>query len=425
MFFLFRKHKSKSINNKLLQAVMEDNLKGVQKALDQRADVSLHSGKLREPLLLTAVKHASLPIIETLVKAGADINDFDANCTTPLLYACTEKKLEIISFLLDNNAKPNMTDKSGCTALAIFFNYLPARINAVNHLYSHGKNFLSDDELIIEAKIAQKLFEKGAIIKQLKMHDNNPLLIAIQAVNKNLVEVILKQKTFDVNATDQWNFTPLMAACEIKSPQIARPIIDVILKNGADINAAAKHWGTALGYSVEKGNIAVAQHLLDAGANPNVCNQSAQTPLMVAVQKGNRDMVHKLLKAGVDVNLQDKNGDTALLIALNSENYTPEMFQIINLLIQNNSNSQIQNNYHETAWNVLLKEANPRILLFIQNVITQIQNKQSTPEEMLEKLNIGMEKLIKTNTNNFKKCVWPNHKNSKNMLLLNQQHIKQ
>ena len=425
MFSLFRKHKSKSINNKLLQAVQEDNLKAVQKALKQKADVNIHSGKLREPLILTAVKFASLPVIEELIKAGADVNDFDNNYRTALLCACEYKKGDVISFLLEHHAKPNMTDKNGFTALATVFRNLPRRINSANRLFLSGRTSVSfEKELKNEVQIVQKLLEKGASFKHLKSHHDNPLFIAIQALNKDLIEMILKQDIYITDAKDKWGFTALTAACEIKSPQIAQPIIRMLLNAGENINNFSGWAGTALKYAVENENNDIVRQLLEAGANPNLSDsKKAQTPLMTAVQKGNLEIVQQLVKAGADVNLQDSNGDTALLMALSSGNYTPEMFKIIKLLIKHNSNAQIQNNYHETAWDILLKEANPRILLFMQNVITQIQNKQATPEEMLEKLNIGMEKLIETNKNNFKKCVWPTPKTQRQPISCNEQHV--
>ena len=426
MFSLFRKHKSKNINNKLLQAVQEDNLKAVQKALNQKADVNIHSGKRREPLILTAVKFASLPVIEELVKAGADVNDFDSNCTTALLYACEHKKGDFVSFLLAHHAKPNMTDKSGFTALATVFRNLPKRMNAANRLFLSGQtSFFFEEELKNETQIVQKLLDNGASFKQPKNDYDNPLFIAIQALNKDLLHIILKQDIYNKDAKDRWGFTALMSACEIKSPQIAQPIIELLLKAGASVDESSDWAGTALKYAVENENTAIAQQLLKAGANPNLSDaKNAQTPLMTAVQKGNFEMAQHLIKAGADVNLQDSNGNTALLMALSSENYTPEMFKIIKLLIKQNSNAQLQNNCHESAWDILLKEANPRILLFMQNVITQIQNKQATPEEMLEKLNNGMEKLIEMNKNNFKKCVWPVKASQKYAVIGREQHVK-
>ncbi len=424
MFSLFRKCKSKSVNHKLLQAVQEDNLKGVQKALSQKGDVHMHSGKLREPLILTAVKYASLPVIEELIKAKINPNDYDLSFQTALIEACEKRKYDMVLFLLDNGAKPNMTNKDGFTALDVIFRHLPRRIYSANTLFNAGKSFFFEKDLKPEADIVQKLLEKGASLKQTKKSDDMPLITAVRSLNKYIIKLVLKQN-IDVNAaTSYLGDTALITACEIRPPQLSNTIIQLLLNAGADLNKPAQNGDTPLLYAVKNNNPSITKQLIAAGADVNKQDTLGKTALMIATMNGNYEIVQMLIKANADVNKQDKNGNTALLMALTSEIYTPEMFKVIQLLIKHNSNTSLQNNYKETAWDILLKEANPRILLFIQNVITQIQTKQASCEEMLEKLNQGIDKLIEINKNNFRKCVWSNT-TPKNVLMSSRQHINQ
>ena len=71
----------------------------------------------------------------------------------------------------------------------------------------------------------------------------------------------------------------------------------------------------ALMLAVTKGNLVMAQTLLQYKANPNARNAGGLTPLMIAAF-GNQDMITSLLlKAGANPTLKDEAGKTALMIA--------------------------------------------------------------------------------------------------------------
>jgi ankyrin repeat protein len=75
----------------------------------------------------------------------------------------------------------------------------------------------------------------------------------------------------------------------------------------------------ALMVAVKKGNLQMAQTLLQYKANPNARNAGGLTPLMIAAF-GNEDMiVSLLLKAGATTSLKDDQGKTALMLAKENE----------------------------------------------------------------------------------------------------------
>jgi ankyrin repeat protein len=71
---------------------------------------------------------------------------------------------------------------------------------------------------------------------------------------------------------------------------------------------------TPLGRAANKGQLRVAQFLLDSGAEVNRAYQS-RTPLLLAATRGHKAMIELLLAKGADVNARDSGGKTALHIA--------------------------------------------------------------------------------------------------------------
>ncbi|MDL2124930.1 MAG: ankyrin repeat domain-containing protein [Deltaproteobacteria bacterium] len=63
------------------------------------------------------------------------------------------------------------------------------------------------------------------------------------------------------------------------------------------------------------GNYDLVEILLSQGADINACNNQKETVLFIAVDEGYSGVVELLLERGADPKLSDKNGDTALDIA--------------------------------------------------------------------------------------------------------------
>ena len=87
-------------------------------------------------------------------------------------------------------------------------------------------------------------------------------------------------------------------------------IIDVLLKNGAMLNARGTRGETALYLATSAGSTPAVLRLLKAGAKPNRGNASRMTPLHKAASAGNIEMVEALLEAGADPKLKDRRGRT-------------------------------------------------------------------------------------------------------------------
>lgn len=77
-----------------------------------------------------------------------------------------------------------------------------------------------------------------------------------------------------------------------------------------------RKWATVLQRAVQRGNLAVAEVLLQHGADGNARSADLPPPLHMAAQQGNAAMVALLIKAGADVNIRASGRLTAIEEAL-------------------------------------------------------------------------------------------------------------
>ena len=130
------------------------------------------------------------------------------------------------------------------------------------------------------------------------------------AASKNAheaVEVLLKQGA-DINAQDKHGWTPLHHAAWNNAAATA----EVLLKQSADIHATNKNGWTPLHWGALNNAADTAEVLLKNGADVNAKNKDGDTPLHHAARNSNYITAEVLLKNGADVNAKNKDGDTPL-----------------------------------------------------------------------------------------------------------------
>jgi uncharacterized protein len=293
----------KGESGRLFAASQQGNLAEVQ-ALLQRMKPDVRGPASRTPLMLAAT-YGYTDIAKELISNGADVNAKDGDETTALRIAVVMGFGDIVDLLLANGAHPDDPDEEGTTALM-------------------------DASACLLPGIAQSLIRAGADVNR-KSDDGANSLIAVvdssllitvwktewafskQRDRASLLEMLLKNGA-DVNSADWKGRTPLMAVAE--RPDLAS--LRSLIANDAKLDLRDNKGRTALMIAVEKLMEGVVSELLMAGADPNICSSDLKSPLMIASNHGYSpgDRITLLLiKNGADIHLKDRMGRNALFYA--------------------------------------------------------------------------------------------------------------
>jgi len=166
------------------------------------------------------------------------------------------------------------------------------------------------------------------------------LLTAVKNHDREGVRVLVGK--VDVNAPEPDGSTPLLWAAQANDLET----VNLLLKAGANSNAANIYGATPLSAAASYASQAVVERLLGAGADPEVkVTRSGQTVLMTASRVGNTGAVKALLDHGVDVNAKESDrGQTALMWAA-AEGHA----EVVSLLLGHAADPKIRSVERNTA----------------------------------------------------------------------------
>jgi ankyrin repeat protein len=110
-------HSRGAENDALLAAIRLGDEEGVTRSLAAGANPNAQFGEFKTPALMHAVLAGNTNILETLVARGADVNARTAIRETPLMWAASQGRMDVVRFLLDHGAKVGMIDVAGQSAI--------------------------------------------------------------------------------------------------------------------------------------------------------------------------------------------------------------------------------------------------------------------------------------------------------------------
>ncbi|XP_076605557.1 ankyrin repeat and SOCS box protein 2b isoform X1 [Chaetodon auriga] len=291
--------------------------------------------------LLLAVSCEHLSCVRCLLEAGADPDISSKNKETPLYKACELENVDMVSLILSYGATVNQRCAQGWTALHEAVSRNNTEICEI--LIRAGAtinpaNTYSITPLIVAAQWGQMsalryLIGKGADVNMQTCDGATALHEASKNGHKECVAVLLT-KSADANRPTNSGLLPLHVAAQYGHHEIVSLLVPVtsrtrlrhscvsplhlaaehnrhtvaavLLKTGADVNAALAHSHsvqyadrrvTALYFAIANGCTETAEVLLKAGASLSL---DPVSPLLMAVQQGCVSTVSLLLERGAD-----------------------------------------------------------------------------------------------------------------------------
>ncbi|XP_053596745.1 ankyrin-1-like [Microplitis demolitor] len=295
--------------------------------------------------LHVAIQQGSFEVAQFLFSKGADVNICGKNGETPLTIAIEKKNSELFQLLFDAEAKiHNCPNEDSPLHQAVAENnhyvtkFLLERGFDVNVIFigiAVDQSNYELYELLLKAgadinkptnmtllhravgvnnyRIADDLIERGADVNAIdrfetsKYRGCSPLQISIMNENKEIASLLL-EKQAKVN-DKKFVKTPLGIACECDETLLYHAVIrghikivELLLENGAKVNAVNDSGETALIAAVLGNNLELMKILINAGAQVNLRNNKHHLPLHRAVQRRNYSITRYLIEQGADIN---------------------------------------------------------------------------------------------------------------------------
>ena len=268
----FTKGFLKSIENTLVGAARDGDIKAIKQHIAEGADVNaLH---FEMPPLTWAVMMGQTEAAEMLLQHGADINGRNKDGNTALHLAAFFGRADVAKLLLENGANPQARNNDGETPVDVLY------IN----------------------------WEITAFIGGLVGVDTGKEEIATMKTGRNEVAKLFGlEGTFDKAGTSP---AQNLSAAAFTGDLTA---VKQALADGADPNAKDPQSGsTVLSIAALMGHTKVVALLLEHGADINARNRDGGTALHSAAFLGRAETVKLLLDKGADTTLRSSMGGTAI-----------------------------------------------------------------------------------------------------------------
>lgn len=212
------------VPSSLLDAVVQDDVLAIRQALRDGSDIDTTNVNGWSAAMF-AVTSGHIRSLHTLIDAGIDLNQANADHKTPLMFAAGQGDKEIVELLLLSNADP-AHEWEGVSAYDLA---IEAGRPLVAHLIAEAcvlRGIYNDDADLISMSI-----KRGAYINIPTPAGWTALIYASSTGNLILVKELLAKRA-DVNRAENDGWTPLHFAAHNGH----KDIVDILLQNGANVN---------------------------------------------------------------------------------------------------------------------------------------------------------------------------------------------
>ncbi len=322
--------------------------------------------------LFNAVKDGNFEKVKNVTGRGADVNSVDSQGWTPLLYAASLNRPDILEFLIQNGADPEYQSEGN-------------KLSAL--MISAEKGYLDTAEILISVNPKYQTDSEG----------RNAIHFAAGAGHSDLLNLILQgpysnydrgrnQKT-ELAVSLQW-----LQALKERDSTGAVPVLYAscaghsdavrVLASETDLNDFENNSGkTPLICAAENGHLETVRILLENGADPKARNSDGMDAFGAAFGKGRKDILHfmeknekiftlkrlnsdlysaldrsdwkeaeDLIRLGADMNLPDMKGRTMLMRFISERKG-----DMADFLIKKGADCSYINDISESAFSIALE----------------------------------------------------------------------
>ncbi len=233
--------------------------------------------------LVIAARNGHAPVVDVLLKAGADAAAATSTGTTPLMLAAASGSVQAVQALLAAGADVE-AQESAMQQTPLMFAAAFSRVDVMKALIAAGAN----------VKAATKVVNLTSLTSPEEEFFRPPQPVAAPAAGTPAVATsgqpqggrrggsgggkagVDRQFRYNELVGYQGGLTPLLFA--VRQGSLAA--VDVLLDAGADVNqASAGDKSSPLVLAIANGHFDIAMHLLGKGANPNLVSDNGVAPL--------------------------------------------------------------------------------------------------------------------------------------------------
>lgn len=253
--------------------------------------------------LMNAAKSGDLEEVKKLSKE--DVNLVDEYDKTALMYASNNGQLEIVKYLLSQNADAFIR-AGGWGYHALKLAAEEGHLEVVKELLVKilNKKTLWPISEALETAISNGHTEIANMLEE-KLETVSGEAIK-NAVDNNDIEMVKKLIPKIGNLDFPTGFNGHYTLVGLAAKEGSIEILEILLENGASVEKNYQYGATPLFYAAEQGHTKIVDLLLNKyGANPNVYESDAliqHTPLTVAAQNNHYEIVRMLAEKGADLN---------------------------------------------------------------------------------------------------------------------------
>lgn len=227
-----------------------------------------------QTVLMKAAQSGWEPIAAELILAGADLNLLDDNGDTALHYSAQFGNPRVMKLLLDAGAKTDIQDKWKQTPLIMCasscnwdgFRVLMDQKVGLGFATPHGGSALQYAAGYGQLAMVNELLAQGASASQASQNSGEtPLINACKWDHSQIVLTLLSSGA-DVNARDKSGRTALHHAI---SPILNIPLVELLLKNGADPKVEDNHGTTPVTRARRLGYEELAKEMEEKAGGPD------------------------------------------------------------------------------------------------------------------------------------------------------------